>query len=252
MEPGRRLHEEEHLANDALALAGLLEQLEQAQPRRRRRRLKTGRAGIKHATVSTQTHATAEPKARGTTVFAAVSAGKPRKRHQMGHHRRSASTGAGAGRASARTATRATGYCQHGRQKGKCKDCGTGHGPLPARAPEAPVVQVQGLQTAGRRQQAIGNTRQLRLLKPTTHRGEWRHGEGEEAQRRTKAPGRFVDVAFSAPSALGLRARAKPASRPASQPAGQPASQPASSLWEPLCPLLPRSCSAAPKLRSSP
>jgi hypothetical protein len=129
MEPGRRLHEEEHLANDALALAGLLEQLEQAQPRRRRRRLKTGRAGIKHATVSTQTHATAEPKARGTTVFAAVSAGKPRKRHQMGHHRRSASTGAGAGRASARTATRATGYCQHGRQKGKCKDCGTGHGP---------------------------------------------------------------------------------------------------------------------------
>jgi hypothetical protein len=95
-----------------------------SQPRRRRRGLKTGRAGIKVATASTQTQPAVEPKASITTVFAAVSAGRPRKRHHV-HHRRSASTGARSQKSRCKDC--GTGYCEHGRQKSQCKGCGTGY-----------------------------------------------------------------------------------------------------------------------------
>jgi hypothetical protein len=100
MSAGRRLHEEGHLANDALAVAGLLEQLEQPAAEkakgaeaagRRRRRLKPLRAEV--APASTPTGAAVEAAPSITAGIAVVSAGGLRKRPHV-HHGQSASTGA--------------------------------------------------------------------------------------------------------------------------------------------------------------
>jgi hypothetical protein len=114
----------------------------------------------KNVPASTQTHAAVEATARRTLGFAVVRAGLRKRvpllleksvRAARGARRASARTSAqatastGAGSPSAGTAARATastgtrgpvqglwwhcgmGHCKHGRQKGQCKDCGTGY-----------------------------------------------------------------------------------------------------------------------------
>jgi hypothetical protein len=104
MAPSRQLHKEEHLAKDALAVAGLLEQLEQPA---------------------------AEKACRGCNVpyTDATSSGAKTKKNggYCSKTCRENSKQCEHGRRPKQCKDCGTGYCVHNRQKSKCKDCGTGY-----------------------------------------------------------------------------------------------------------------------------
>ena len=85
MEPSRQLHKEGHLAKDVLAVAGLMEQLEQP--------------------AAEKLEPTRPPEPR-----------KAPARRKCDH-----------GRRKGRCKDCGTGYCKHNRRKSSCKDCGKGY-----------------------------------------------------------------------------------------------------------------------------
>jgi hypothetical protein len=112
MSAGRQLHEEGHLAKDALAVAGLLEQLEQpaAEKAKEPRRWATCDHGRRKGSC----------KDCGT--------GRCKHGRQRGKCRDCGTGYCDHGRQKSTACCRdcGTGYCQHGRRKSQCKDCGTG------------------------------------------------------------------------------------------------------------------------------
>jgi hypothetical protein len=124
MEPSRQLHEEGHLARDAVEKAVLLEQLEQP--------------AAKKAPTGNCTHGRLKSKCKDCAKLHCTHGRRKSSCRDCGtgyctHGRRKSSCrdcGTGYcthGRSKSRCKDCGTGYCQHGRQKSKCKDCGTGH-----------------------------------------------------------------------------------------------------------------------------
>jgi hypothetical protein len=122
MSADRQLQEERYLANDALALAGLLEQLE--QPAAEKAKAAKEAEGF---------------KCRGCTVeyTDATSSGAKTKKN-YGY--------------CSKTCRDGKGRCKHGRYRSKCKDCGTGQCQH--------KLWKTNCKDCGNRQQPIGNRQQ--------------------------------------------------------------------------------------------
>jgi hypothetical protein len=127
MEPSRQLHEEGHLAKDAVEAAGLLEQLEQPAAEKAKK-APTGncehgrrKSRCKDCGTGYCTHGRVKNKCKDCgTGYCKHGRRKSRcKDCGTGHCQH--------GRQKSKCMDCGTGHCQHGRQKNRCKDCGTGH-----------------------------------------------------------------------------------------------------------------------------
>jgi hypothetical protein len=114
MTPSRELHEERHLANDALALAGLLEQLEQPAAEKAKEAKEAEGFTCKGCNVPYTDATSSGAKTKNNGGYCSRTCRENSK--QCDH-----------GRRPSRCKDCGTGYCHHGRQLNNCKDCGTGH-----------------------------------------------------------------------------------------------------------------------------
>jgi hypothetical protein len=147
MSAGRKLHEEGHLARDAVEAAVLLEQLEQpAAEKAKEAGAWTCRykgCNVKYTDATSSGASTKKNYGYCSSECREAAKKAPRVRVQCEH-----------GRPKHKCRDCGTGYCQHRRRKDMCRDCGTGYckhagagrtcaetqgprsGLLPARAPE--------------------------------------------------------------------------------------------------------------------
>jgi hypothetical protein len=121
MAPSRQLHKEGHLAKDALAVAMLLEQLEQPVAEM-----------AKEAEAFTCKYKDCNGKYTDATDSGASSKKNygfcsSKCREAAKKAPRSVARKCQHGRQKHKCKDCGTGYCQHGRQKGRCKDCGAGY-----------------------------------------------------------------------------------------------------------------------------
>jgi hypothetical protein len=118
MSAGRQLHEEGHLANDALALAGLLEQLEQPAAEKAKA-AKEAEGFTCRGCTGKYTDATSRlAKTKKNCGYCSKTCREDSKRAS-----RAPPKPCEHGRQKSRCKDCGTGYCTHGRQKRKCKDC---------------------------------------------------------------------------------------------------------------------------------
>ena len=123
MAPSRQLHKEGHLAKDALAVAMLLEQLEQpATEKAKEAEACTYKYKGCNGKYTDATDSGASPKKNW-----GFCSSKCREAAKKAPRARAPPTQCEHGRRKSRCKDCGTGYCQHGRQLNKCKDCGTGY-----------------------------------------------------------------------------------------------------------------------------
>jgi hypothetical protein len=114
MSAGRQLHEEGHLAKDALAVAGLLEQLEQpAAEKAKEAEVFTCKSCPREYTDATDSGGTS--KRNYGYCSSKCRAAPPKGMCEHGRRKRKR-----------QCKDCGTGRCKHGRDRYKCKDCGTG------------------------------------------------------------------------------------------------------------------------------
>jgi hypothetical protein len=124
MSAGRQLHEEGHLAKDALAaVAGLLEQLEQPAAEK----AKEAEGFTYKYKGCTREYTDGSGSGSGTKYNCGFCSSECREAAKKAPRVRAPPTQCEHGRRKSRCKDCDTGYCQHGRQKRQCKDCGTGY-----------------------------------------------------------------------------------------------------------------------------
>ena len=121
MSAGRRLHEEGHLARDAVEAAVLLEQLEQPATEKAKE-AEDWTCRYKECNGKYTDATTSGASSKFNWGFCSSECREARKAAK-----KAPPTQCKHGRQKSRCKDCGTGYCQHGRQKHQCKDCGTGH-----------------------------------------------------------------------------------------------------------------------------
>jgi hypothetical protein len=166
MTPSRQLHEEGHLARDAVEAAELLEQLEQPAGEKAKEAKEAEVFTCRGCNVPYTDATSSGAKTKKNCWYCSKtcmedSKKAPRAPPKQCEHLRRKDTcrdcGTGYcdhGRQKSRCKDCGTGYCQHGRQKSQCKDCGTGrclHGRRKDRCKDCRSKAIDNIQ------QAIGN-----------------------------------------------------------------------------------------------
>jgi hypothetical protein len=121
MSADRQLQEERHLANDALALAGLLEQLEQPAAEKAKEAKEAEGFTCKICNVPYTDATSSGAKTKKNCGYCSKTCREDSKKAPRSY------TSCKHGRDKRRCKDCGTGYCQHGRQKRRCMDCGNGY-----------------------------------------------------------------------------------------------------------------------------
>jgi hypothetical protein len=121
IEPSRQLHEERHLAKDAVEAAVHMEQLEQPTPR------KAKEAEVFACKICPREYGGKRNCGFCSSEYRASNKAKCEHGRQKGKCKDCGTGYCQHGRRKSVCKDCGTGYCQHGRRKDVCKDCGTGH-----------------------------------------------------------------------------------------------------------------------------